>query len=255
MSSHSFTCPTLQRIWSSPDAILLIFAGGAAEFSTIKAVDWLFFTNALPADPIGRFFETVHFAQQVFFRTDEEAAQTLVSINRVHQGVEKARGATIPDWAYRDVLFILIDYGERAHRIVYGPMSVTERESHFRTLLTLGQAMHLVALPATYEEYCVQRHRQLLDDYAHSKLTDCLNSAYRTALGPIRYWLLQRLQGCLLPIELQAITELTPNPLITQLLRLYPFLPGGGNKLRWLHRILLPAPFAAQLRQLGQLQR
>jgi hypothetical protein len=58
MASHPFTCPPLQRIWSSPDAILLIFAGGAAEFAVIKAVDWLFFTNALPSVNGGKKFPT-----------------------------------------------------------------------------------------------------------------------------------------------------------------------------------------------------
>jgi hypothetical protein len=56
MSVHEFSCPVLERIWGNPDTILLIFAGGAAEFAATKAVDWLFFTNALPADPLGRFF-------------------------------------------------------------------------------------------------------------------------------------------------------------------------------------------------------
>src|SRR5215210_8258561 len=56
-----------RRIWGSPDAILLFFAGGAAEFAAIKAVDWLFFTGRLPGAPLERFFETVRFAQSVFF--------------------------------------------------------------------------------------------------------------------------------------------------------------------------------------------
>ena len=51
-----------RRIWGSPDAILLFFAGGAAEFAAIKAVDWLFFTGRLPNAPVERFFETVRFA-------------------------------------------------------------------------------------------------------------------------------------------------------------------------------------------------
>src|SRR5215210_5710704 len=51
-----------RRIWGSPDAILLFFAGGAAEFAAIKAVDWLFFTGRLPEAPVERFFETVRFA-------------------------------------------------------------------------------------------------------------------------------------------------------------------------------------------------
>lgn len=252
MSFHPFTCPALQRIWGSPDAILLIFAGGAAEFAAIKAVDWLFFTNALPSDPIGRFFETVRYAQHVFFSSYAEANAALTKINHIHGTVESARKMSIPDWAYRDVLFILIDYGERAHTIVYGPLSAVDRESHFNTLLALGHAMHLRGLPATYEEYTIQRHQQLLDDYAHSKLTERLNAAYSKALGPVRYWLLQLLQGSLLPVELRAVTKLHPNPLITTLLRRYHYLPGGGNKLRWLQPLLLPPPYAAQLYRLGR---
>ncbi|MCE7990201.1 MAG: DUF2236 domain-containing protein [Caldilinea sp. CFX5] len=252
MSSHPFTCPSLQRIWGSPDAILLIFAGGAAEFAAIKAVDWLFFTNALPADPIGRFFDTVRYAQHVFFSSYDEANAALNKVNRIHHAVETARKTTIPDWAYRDVLFLLIDYGERAHTIVYGPMTAADREIHFNTLITLGHAMHLTGLPTTYEEYKAQRHQQLLADYAHSALTDRLNAAYRNSVGPVRYGLLQLLQGCLLPVELQSVTGLQPHPIIAGLLWFYRYLPGGGNKLRWLQPLLLPAPYASQLRHLGR---
>ena len=46
----------VRAIWGDPDLILLIFAGAAAEFALNRAVDWLFFTNRLPDDPIGRFF-------------------------------------------------------------------------------------------------------------------------------------------------------------------------------------------------------
>jgi len=250
MESHLFTCPSLQRIWSSPDAILLIFAGGAAEFATIKAVDWLFFTNALPSDPLGRFFATVHFARRVFFSSPAQAAATLTQINHIHHKVEQARGEAIPAWAYRDVLFILIDYGERAHTIVYGPMSGPERQAHFATLIALGQAMHLSDLPTNYEAYCAQRHQQLLDDYAATDFTTRLNTAYRVALGPLRYWLLQLLQGCLLPTELQTVTGLRPQPLVAALLRAYRYLPGAGNKLCWFHGILLPRRFVPHLHEL-----
>ena len=70
---------------------MLFFAGGAAEFAAIKAVDWLFFTGALPDDPVGRFFETVRFAQSVFCGTPEEAARSMQAINQIHRHVETAR--------------------------------------------------------------------------------------------------------------------------------------------------------------------
>ncbi len=145
-------CPVAQRIWQSPDAIMLFFAGGAAEFAAIKAIDWLFFTGALPDDPVGRFFETVRFAQRAFYSDPEQAAQTIQLINRIHQKVEAARGYTIPQWAYRDVLFIILDYGERAHNVVYGPLSMADQLAYFEAVLALGQAMEITDLPTTYAE-------------------------------------------------------------------------------------------------------
>jgi hypothetical protein len=59
MYHPSLSSAVTRRIWGSPDAILLFFAGGAAEFAAIKAVDWLFFTGRLPGAPVERFFETV----------------------------------------------------------------------------------------------------------------------------------------------------------------------------------------------------
>lgn len=248
---HPYTCPVIRRIWGSPDAIMLIFAGGAAEFAAIKAVDWLFFTGALPGAPIARFFETMRYAQHVFFADPAEAAAAVEQVNRIHSSVERARGVAIPDWAYRDVLFILIDYGERAHAIVFGPMTEAERQAHFAALIAIGQAMRIPELPESYPAYQGQRHQQLLVDYAHTPLTDELYVCYRRDLGAVRYWLLRLLQGSLLPAELRPVVNLTSNPLINTLLRCYRLLPGDGNKVRWLHGILLPRRYAQQVRSLA----
>jgi ER-bound oxygenase mpaB/B'/Rubber oxygenase, catalytic domain len=242
--------PVTRRVWGSPDAILLFFAGGAAEFAAIRAVDWLFFTGALPSAPVERFFETVRFARRVFFSDPGGAAAAIDAINSVHRGVEAARGEEIPQWAYRDVLFILIDYGERAHEIVFGPMSEAERVSHFEAALALGRIMSLSGLPATYAEYRAQRHRQLLEDYARTPLTDELYASYRRALGPWRFLLLRLVQASVLPAELRPVLRLRPNRLVDTLLRTYRFLPGGGNKLRPLHGVLLPRRFVEQLREM-----
>jgi hypothetical protein len=239
-----------RRIWGSPDAILLFFAGGAAEFAAIKAVDWLFFTGRLPGAPVERFFETVRFAQSVFFSDAAGATDAIERINRIHRGVEKARGEEIPQWAYRDMLFILIDYGERAHEVVFGPMTEDERVSHFGVALALGRAMHLSGLPTTYAEYRVQRRQQLLEDYARGPLTDELYGSYRRALGPLRFRLLRLVQASVLPEELRDVLRLEPYPLVEELLRYYRLVPGGGNKLRPLHGALLPGRFARQLREM-----
>jgi uncharacterized protein (DUF2236 family) len=239
-----------RRIWGSPDAILLFFAGGAAEFAAIKAVDWLFFTGRLPGAPVERFFETVSFAQSVFFGDAAGAIEAIERINRLHRGVEQARGEEIPQWAYRDMLFILIDYGERAHEVVFGAMTEAERASHFGVGLALGRAMHFSGLPSTYADYRDQRHRQLLEDYARSPLTDELYASYRRALGPWRYRLLRLVQASVLPGELRDVLRLEPHPLVDELLHCYHFVPGGGNKLRPLHGVLLPGRFVRQLRKM-----
>jgi len=246
----TLSSPVTRRIWGSTDAILLFFAGGSAEFAAIKAVDWLFFTGRLPAAPVERFFETVRFAQGVFFADTAGAAEAVERINRIHRRVEEARGEEIPQWAYRDMLFILIDYGERAHEVVFGPMTEAERTSHFEVALALGRAMHLSGLPATYAEYRDQRHRQLLEDYARGPLTEELYTSYRRALGSWRYRLLRLVQASVLPEELRDVLRLESSPLVEELLRRYRFVPGGGNKLRPLHNVLLPGRFAKQLRQL-----
>ena len=250
MYHPTVSSPITRRIWGSPDAILLFFAGGAAEFAAIKAVDWLFFTGRLPEAPVERFFETVRFAQRVFFGDPTDATNAIEQINRIHQRVEEARGEEIPQWAYRDMLFILIDYGERAHEIVFGPMTEAERASHFGAALTLGRAMRLRGLPTTYAEYRTQRHQQLLEDYVRGPLTDELYASYRRALGPVRFGLLRLVQASVLPEELRDVLRLEPHPLVDQLLRCYRFLPGGGNKLYPLHNVLLPVRFAKQLREM-----
>src|SRR6185369_11959399 len=100
----------VRQIWGKADTILFIFAGAAAEFALNKAVDWLYYTGKLPADPIGRLFSTVVYAKKIIFSTEEEALKAIDKITAIHTGVEKSRGMSIPDWAYRDVLFMLVHY-------------------------------------------------------------------------------------------------------------------------------------------------
>src|SRR5262249_6977037 len=112
----------VRTIWGNPDLILLIFAGSAAEFALNRAVDWLFFTGKIPGDPIGRLFSTVRYAQDIVFVDEETALRTLGRINAQHRSVERRRGQTIPDWAHRDVLYMLVDYSDRAYSLLYTPL-------------------------------------------------------------------------------------------------------------------------------------
>src|SRR5215208_2271089 len=100
----------VRTIWGDADTILLVFAGAAAEFALNRAVDWLFFTGQLPSDPIGRFFLTASYAQHIVFADERTASATLGRIRAAHEAVERQRGQNIPEWAHRDVLYMLIDY-------------------------------------------------------------------------------------------------------------------------------------------------
>ena len=108
----------VRQIWGKSDTILLIFAGASAEFALNKAVDWLYFTGRLPADPLGRLFSTVAYARAIIFLDKQSAHKAIDTIAAIHSGVEEKRGAKIPDWAYRDVLFMLVDYSIRAFEVL-----------------------------------------------------------------------------------------------------------------------------------------
>ena len=79
----------VRKIWGKSDTILFIFAGAAAEFALNKAVDWLYFTGKLPADPIGRLFSTVSYARRIVFAPLDEANRAIDTITQIHNAVEK----------------------------------------------------------------------------------------------------------------------------------------------------------------------
>lgn len=75
-----------REIWGNSDMILLVFTGAAAEFALNSAVDWLFFTNRLPADPIGRLLSAAAFAPKIFFAPESAARRTIERINAIPRG-------------------------------------------------------------------------------------------------------------------------------------------------------------------------
>jgi uncharacterized protein (DUF2236 family) len=204
----------VRKIWGDPDLVLLIFAGSAAEFAVNKAVDWLFFTNALPRDPIGRLFSTVLYAQRIIFAPQTQALDTLASISAIHAGVERARGRRIPDWAYRDVLYMLIAYSQRAYELLEGPLHIAELEELFMSFLQVGRGLHIPQLPETYEHWRKDRERHLERDLAYSDWTDRLFAQYRRQLGPWRYQLLLEIQALLVPERVRELLKLRPKRLL-----------------------------------------
>ena len=129
----------VRKIWGKSDTVLFIFAGASAEFALNKAVDWLYFTGRLPADPLGRLFSTVSYARKIVFSSMDEANKAIDIMRQIHTAVEKNRGSTIPDWAYRDVLFMLIHYSIASYELLEKKLTDAEKEEVYNVFYRLGE--------------------------------------------------------------------------------------------------------------------
>ena len=242
----------VRTIWASPDLILLIFAGSAAEFALNRAVDWLFFTGKIPRDPIGRLFSTVSYAQDIVFASAETAKRTLGQINAVHGAVEHQRGQTIPDWAYRDVLYMLIDYSERSYGLLYKPLSPSQQDDLYEVFRRIGEELHVTELPATYADWQQDRLRHLVRDLAYSEHTSLLFQQYRRHLGPWRYHLLLQVQALLVPAEVRRLLHLSPNNLFSGLVSAYGIVE-LCNLQSVVHGLLIPPQYWDEVRRFDRM--
>jgi uncharacterized protein (DUF2236 family) len=239
----------VRKIWGNEDTVLLIFAGAAAEFALNKAVDWLYFTGRLPADPLGRLFSTVRYAQEIVFADTAHAHAAIDRITAIHQDVESTRGNRIPDTAYLEVLYMLIDYSMRSYELVERPLTKHERAAVFDVFHRVGQRMGLVSLPADVSSWEQHRKYLLENNLQRSKFTLDLYVQYEKHLGHFRYELLLHAQRVLTPRPARRLLTLPRIPLFYALLPVYKLV-------RWLRcdqlvkQILLPQAYQVQIRGL-----
>ncbi|MGI4870289.1 MAG: oxygenase MpaB family protein [Janthinobacterium lividum] len=242
VASHSI----VRRIWGTADTVLFIFAGAAAEFALNRAVDWLYFTGRLPADPLARLFSTVEYARRIVFADQAGAERTIDSMAAIHGAVEARRGRPIPPWAYRDVLFLLIAYSIRAFELLERPLTLVEKEEITDVFCRVGRRMGIPDLPTTYAEWTLARQHHLAADLAPSPYTTDLYRQYRRHLGSLRYALMRRVQGQLVPpavreqLALPAGAELQP---VLALYRVGRRLP----PIKLLRSALLPGAYRARI--------
>lgn len=240
----------VRKIWGSSDTILLIFAGGAAEFALNKAVDWLYYTGKLPSDPIGRLFSTVSYAQKIVFAPLEEAHTAIDTITQIHSALEQSRGASIPDWAYRDVLFMLIHYSIAAHELFHQNLSPEEKEEVYQVFYRLGHRMGLKELPVSYEKWLPVRKTHLRKDLAMSDYSKDLFVQYKKHLGSMRYTLLLEGQKLVVPPRVRNLLGLKKFALLRLFIPIYKL--SRLIKLDGLFRlILLPGEYRQQIKDLN----
>jgi uncharacterized protein (DUF2236 family) len=241
----------VRKIWGRHDTVLLIFAGSAAEFALNKAVDWLYFTGKLPADPIGRLFSTVTYARNIVFSKNEKALAVIDTMRNIHKQVESNRQSTIPDWAYRDVLYMLIDYSISSYEALERKLSDTEKEEVFDVFFRVGDRMGLSSLPTTFHAWLKSREIHLKEDLVASHYTQDLFKQYKKHLGSLRYQIMVESQKLVIPETVRALLKLKHKSTLTPLLPIYKLIK--RMNLDWfLFSGILPKKYRAQIKALNQ---
>lgn len=239
----------VRKIWGKSDTILFIFAGASAEFALNKAVDWLYFTGKLPSDPLGRLFSTVRYARKIVFSSLDDANSAIDTMRKIHSSVEQNRGDVIPDWAYRDVLFMLIHYSIAAYELLEQKLSDTEKEEVYNVFYRVGIRMGLKELPETYIKWLPVRESHLMENLQRSNFTADLFKQYRKHLGVMRYKVLLEGQKLVVPNRVKELMHFNNFSLISPLVPIYKF-----SKLikmdGLIKTVLLPSDYKSQIDEL-----
>jgi len=239
----------VRKIWGSSDTVLFIFAGSAAEFALNKAVDWLYFTGKLPADPIGRLFSTVNYAKQIIFAKNEDALHTIDQINFIHKAIEGKRGYAIPDWSYRDVLFMLIYYSIASFELLERKLTATEKEEVYNVFYRTGTRMELKGLPASYKEWLPVRQEHLKNDLQKTKYTIDLFKQYKKNLGAVRYRILVEAQMMVLPEIVKKLLAFRKFSLLKPAVPFYK-LARVLNLDSFIKDMILPSAYKKEIKEL-----
>lgn len=241
----------VRRIWGKGDTILFIFAGAAAEFALNKAVDWLYFTGKLPADPLGRLFSTVLYARQIVFSEKPVAEATIARIRSIHGGVEQARGYAIPDWAYRDVLFMLIHYSMASYELLERRLSQAEKEDLYEVFHRMGLQLGLKDLPRSFSDWEEARTAHLASDLEKSQYTVDLFRQYHKHLGWFRYRLLLGSQRLVVPGRVKVLMQWGWWQWVRPIVALYKLARLVGMD-RLMKSLVLPRTYRQQVFALDQ---
>lgn len=239
----------VRKIWGKSDTVLFIFAGASAEFALNKAVDWLYFTGKLPSDPLGRLFSTVKYAKLIVFSSMEKANNAIDSLRKIHNTVEQNRGAVIPDWAYRDVLFMLIHYSIASYELLEKKLSDAEKEEVYNVFYRVGKRMGLKELPKTYIKWLPVREIHLIENLQKSEYTLDLFKQYKKHLGTSRYIVLIESQKLVLPKHAKKLLHFSNFSLLTIMPPIYK--TSRIIKMdKFFKNILLPSEYKIQINEL-----
>src|SRR5690606_19246998 len=143
------------------------------------------------------------------------------SINSIHHQVEKKRNARISPGAYRDVLFMLIDYSIRSFEVMERKLSRPEKVEVFNVFNKVGNRMRIPGLPDDFDSWVTMRKEHLTQNLERSHYTDDLYGRYRMHLGMARYRILVETQILITPGKVRKLLGFTRISFIKPLIGLY----------------------------------
>jgi hypothetical protein len=183
------------------------------------------------------------------FSKEEAAISAIDKIRNIHSAVEKARGDKIPDWAYRDVLFMLIHYSIASFEVLERKLSEEEKEDAFEIFYRVGSRMEIPGLPRSYQEWLIMRKDHLEKNLEKTKYTIDLYKQYRKHLGPIRYKLLLEGQKLVVPEKVKSLLGFNNTFLLTPVLVAYKLC--RKLKMDWFMKsLILPSEYKKQIKDL-----
>jgi len=191
----------------------------------------------------------VIYARQIVFSEKEAAHHTIDKIASIHTAVESSRGRKIPDWAYRDVLFMLIHYSMASFELLERKMTDVEKEDLFDVFCRVGLRMGLKGLPANYNEWTIMRNEHLRNDLEKSNYAVDLYKQYRKHLGYIRYKLLIESQKLVVPRHAKELLNFGKICWLIPVIAIYKF----SRKIKmngFLKILVLPKAYKKQIKEL-----
>jgi hypothetical protein len=191
----------------------------------------------------------VAYAQKIIFEEKQKAEQTLEMMNKIHQQVEISRGLKIPNWAYQDVLYMLIAHSISSFELLHRKLLPFEKMEIYDVFKRVGIKMGIYQLPENYKEWLDARELSLENNYEQTTYSRQLYNAYLVHLGRIRNFILIEVQKLLLPEKLKTLIFTKKINYIKALLSLYKKYKHiyPINQLRY---VLLPTDYQKQLKNL-----
>jgi len=126
------------------------------------------------------------------------------------------------------------------------PLTNAEKVEVFDVFYRLGLRMQLTGLPANFKDWQQMRAEHLQQNLANSTYSYHLYQQYKKHLGWLRYMLLIKVQGLLVPSRVSDLLDLGKPHWIKPLLQAYRFLRRLKIESPF-RNILLPAEYKVQI--------